>query len=116
MRHFLYRTDTGVVVSEISHSSDPIDHLLAEGLALWSGEVQMFPAYIIDDTPQNPLPTAEELLNQIRLQRNLLLQESDWTQVADAPVDKQLWALYRQVLRDFPSTCDPNNPVWPTQP
>ena len=41
---------------------------------------------------------------RMRNHRNRLLAESDWTQVADAPVDQQAWATYRQALRDFPAT------------
>ena len=40
----------------------------------------------------------------MRLHRDRLLKESDWTQVNDAPVDQQAWATYRQTLRDFPAT------------
>jgi hypothetical protein len=40
----------------------------------------------------------------MRHHRDRLLAESDWTQVADAPVDRQAWATYRQNLRDFPAT------------
>jgi hypothetical protein len=40
----------------------------------------------------------------MRHHRDRLLAESDWTQVADAPVDQQAWATYRQALRDFPAT------------
>ena len=40
----------------------------------------------------------------MRKVRNSMLKESDWTQVADAPVDRQAWATYRQALRDFPAT------------
>jgi hypothetical protein len=53
--------------------------------------------------------TAEEIVAdaasksaQIRSQRDSLLTASDWTQVADAPVDKAAWAEYRQALRDLP--------------
>jgi hypothetical protein len=58
-----------------------------------------------------------EQAKSVREQRNTKLTESDWTQVADAPVDKSVWATYRQALRDvtsqsgFPWTID-----WPTQP
>jgi len=54
---------------------------------------------------------------QIRSQRNTMLSDSDWTQVADAPVDQAAWAAYRQALRDitnqegFPWTVE-----WPEQP
>ena len=43
-------------------------------------------------------------LERMRLHRDRLLAESDWTQVADAPVDREAWATYRQALRDFPAT------------
>ena len=47
---------------------------------------------------------AEYFLERMRNHRDRLLKESDWTQVADAPVDQQAWATYRQALRDFPAT------------
>jgi len=53
----------------------------------------------------------------VRSDRNTKLTASDWTQVADAPVDKAAWATYRQALRDvtaqtgFPWTID-----WPVAP
>jgi hypothetical protein len=40
----------------------------------------------------------------MRKVRDSMLKESDWTQVADAPVDREAWATYRQTLRDFPAT------------
>ena len=49
----------------------------------------------------------EILTARMRNHRNRLLKESDWTQVADAPVDRQAWATYRQALRDFPATWTP---------
>ena len=58
-----------------------------------------------------------EQAKSVREQRNTKLSESDWTQVADAPVDKAAWATYRQALRDiskeagFPWTID-----WPVAP
>ena len=39
----------------------------------------------------------------MRATRNQLLTSCDWTQVADAPIDKEAWATYRQELRDLPS-------------
>ena len=58
-----------------------------------------------------------KLPDVIRQQRNQLLKASDWTQVADAPVDKQAWATYRQALRDITEQAGfPNNVVFPTPP
>ena len=39
----------------------------------------------------------------LRLHRDRLLAQSDWTQLPDAPVDKAAWATYRQALRDLPA-------------
>jgi len=43
---------------------------------------------------------AEQAKN-VRATRDQKLAECDWTQVADAPVDKTVWATYRQALRDI---------------
>ena len=64
-------------------------------------------------------PSIDELLTKIRTKRNQLLSECDWTQFNDSPLSsaqKELWAKYRQELRDFPETCDINNPAFPTKP
>lgn len=54
---------------------------------------------------------------EVRTKRDSLLAESDWTQVADAPVDKAAWATYRQALRDIPEQAGfPNEVTWPTKP
>jgi hypothetical protein len=58
-----------------------------------------------------------EQSKSVRADRNQRLSDSDWTQVADAPVDKAAWAAYRQALRDVPSQNGfPWSVEWPTQP
>ena len=53
----------------------------------------------------------------VRNSRSGKLKDSDWTQVADAPVDKAAWATYRQALRDISAQAGfPQTVVWPTQP
>ena len=53
----------------------------------------------------------------IRTKRNALLAASDWTQVADAPVDQVAWATYRQALRDVTDQVGfPENVDWPVEP
>ena len=53
----------------------------------------------------------------VRSYRDRLLTETDWTQVADAPVDKDAWATYRQALRNVTLQAGfPWEVVWPTQP
>jgi hypothetical protein len=62
-------------------------------------------------------PEADAEASRVREERNVLLDESDWTQVADAPVDKAAWATYRQELRDISAQAGfPWTVVWPTQP
>jgi len=62
-----------------------------------------------------PLPPAT--WESIRADRDSRLAASDWTQVADAPVDKAAWATYRQQLRDIPQTFDdPDEVEWPEEP
>ena len=46
----------------------------------------------------------DSAMSQIRYQRNQLLKDCDWTQIADCTADKTAWATYRQALRDLPST------------
>ena len=53
----------------------------------------------------------EYLVERMRNHRNRLLAESDWTQLPDAPVNRDAWATYRQALRDFPSTWTPGPTV-----
>ena len=50
---------------------------------------------------------AEWWHERMRNHRDRLLKESDWTQVNDAPVNREAWATYRQTLRDFPATWTP---------
>ena len=58
-----------------------------------------------------------EQAKAVRDTRNQKLKDSDWTQVADAPVDKAAWATYRQALRDITSQAGfPWDIQWPTQP
>ena len=69
------------------------------------------------------LLTAEELQARvdtqwqtIRIQRNQMLKDCDWTQLADSPVDRAAWAAYRQALRDITVQSDPFNIEWPVSP
>lgn len=63
---------------------------------------------------------AERKSAEIRSRRNQLLADSDWSQLADAPLNeekKARWIEYRKALRDV--TGQPDFPVqvtWPQQP
>ena len=82
-------------------------------------------------TEEQVLNKAQELydgeaMNRLRIHRNILMSNCDWTQGADSPLSdekKAEWVTYRQALRDLPSTASPTldgpfigNVVWPTEP
>ena len=75
---------------------------------------------VTDDTIT--LQTANELLTEeIRIERNILLQASDKYMLDDwphaSPDVKTAWVDYRRALRDMAViAADPENPKWPTQP
>ena len=70
----------------------------------------------------------DSLFDEIRGERDRLLNKSDWTQFSDSPLtdeQKTSWATYRQELRDFPSTFIDDDgdiivtiltPTWPLEP
>lgn len=65
------------------------------------------------------MSTPEQLAVFVRLDRNRMLTECDWTQIPDAPLDaaaREAWAQYRQALRDLPQ--QPGFPAvtWPQKP
>jgi len=57
--------------------------------------------------------------DDIRGERDTILQTTDWTMTTGASVDQAQWAAYRQSIRDIPQTYSgktPDEVVWPTQP
>lgn len=72
---------------------------------------------VTDATTEEIAQREADAWSNLRSTRNAKLSDTDWTQVADAPVDQAAWATYRQALRDLPAnTADPFNPVWPVEP
>lgn len=78
--------------------------------------------YEIVDNEFRLRDTANAKIAQIKEIRKALLNETDliycnaerWTNMT---TDKQqAWSAYKQALRDFPNTCDINNPIWPELP
>jgi|TARA_R110002153_G_scaffold204544_2_gene357350 hypothetical protein len=56
----------------------------------------------------------EIVKNNIRYNRNKLLSDSDWTQLADSPLSsskKTEWVTYRQSLRDLTDNVDSSGQV-----
>lgn len=106
----IYNTE-GVLVKKISTNIDPRVKL-EEGYT--AVEVENLDDYQFEKLP---IDETADLMFNIRQQRNLLLQQSDWTVAEDSPVDKEAWKIYRQALRDLTENIvDPTNVTWPEQP
>ena len=112
-------TQVGTINCEIEHPTlgwhlfhatpnDPAKH----GQEIYAAALALGPAAYVE-----PPVDLEALATEARAERNTMLAASDWTQVADAPVDQAAWATYRQALRDitaqagFPEIID-----WPALP
>ena len=57
--------------------------------------------------------------SQIRIRRDELLKESDWTSIPDSDPNpsKEAWLTYRKELRDIPQNFStPEEVVWPNKP
>ena len=68
-------------------------------------------------TPEQISERTAAAVNDARLKRNQLLIGCDWTQLPDAPVNADVWATYRQELRDITKQLDfPWNIDWPKDP
>jgi len=66
---------------------------------------------------------SDRLFEKIRDERNVLLKQSDWSQLPDAPLTEQQkteWQTYRQALRNVPlnnnNVTSLDEVVWPTPP
>jgi hypothetical protein len=116
-------------VEQQSIDFDPTEKYIKEyTYNITDGKVYQVP--VLDDVaPPDPLQEQvifENLLNNIRVERDRLLAESDWTQCVDVQAIqtndwKTAWALYRQQLRDIPNQCisgeiNIRSIIWPSKP
>ena len=106
-----YSTTTVAAINEVG---------LQEGQGIIEGNYQANEHIVVDG---KAVARTDNILEILRLKRDALLTESDWTQVNDSPlsdVKKEEWATYRQELRDLPSshqsTTNFDDVVFPTQP
>lgn len=76
-------------------------------------------AYVDTNFVKRDFTTNDEKIVNKRLERDMLLANSDWTQFGDSPLSdskKTEWATYRQSLRDLPAQSDYPNIDMPTKP
>lgn len=64
------------------------------------------------------VPTAEDELRVLRVERNRRLKMCDWTQLPDVPeATRTAWQTYRQALRDVTETYTSlEDVIWPSKP
>lgn len=73
----------------------------------------------IKDLEFNELPTdyIDIEWKNVRRHRNDLLNNSDWSQLPDVPVNiREQYASYRQALRDITQQTNPFELLWPKKP
>jgi len=90
--------------------------LVTQAPALVNGTWIVTRVAVAKDQAQIDNETAQAAAS-VRAERDSKLANSDWTQVADAPVDQTAWANYRQSLRDVPAQAGfPWDVNWPSKP
>ena len=113
-----------LTTGEIDHSTTTVAAInevgLQEGQGIIEGSYQANEYIVVDG---EAVVRTDNTLDILRLKRDALLGESDWTQTIDSPLTdekKAEWATYRQALRDLPAEySDSDNiddVVFPTQP
>lgn len=128
----VYQTDTqGYFVGVTTADQDPMnptEWLIPAGCVTvaptdapegsrvkWTGSAWAMEVIPVEPATKEADPIAKDII--VRGKRDSLLTASDWTQVADAPVDQAAWAVYRQALRDLPSQAGfPDTITWPPEP
>ena len=106
-----YSTTTVAAINEVG---------LQEGQGIIEGNYQANEHIVVNG---EAVARTDNILEILRLKRDALLTESDWTQVNDSPLSdtkKTEWATCRQQLRDlpvtFPDLTSRDQVTWPTKP
>jgi hypothetical protein len=101
---------------------DPIKQKCREGAPVMAVDGVWQQTWVVVNLSQeaanaNQQAADSRAASSVRAERDRRLAQCDWTQVADAQVNKQTWAAYRQSLRDITKQPGfPHNVAWPTQP
>lgn len=91
-----------VTIAPAPEYNDRTQRLVTQHPTLINGVWTVTKAVVAKDQAQIDSENTQKAV-EVREKRDHLLTGTDWTQVADAPVDQQAWAVYRQALRDIPS-------------
>jgi hypothetical protein len=97
----------------------PVDHTknITEGTPTLIDGVYYKSWVQTDATSEEISYRIENQWETVRIQRNELLTECDWTQLSDIPSEtKEAWTIYRQALRNITTQTNPFNIEWPVKP
>tara|TARA_Y100000004_G_scaffold162077_1_gene190536 strand:+ start:738 stop:1106 length:369 start_codon:yes stop_codon:yes gene_type:complete len=115
-----YKTATGEITSCGSTNVALNDIATLTGESVIEGIYEAEKYKIIDGSA---VEQTIDWKKSLRTQRNVLLAESDWTQMSDSPLTdskKTEWATYRQTLRDLPAQYGASDTMadvtFPTEP
>jgi len=115
-----YKTATGEITSCGSTNVALSDIATLTGESVIEGIYEAEKYKIIDGSA---VEQTIDWKKSLRTQRNVLLAESDWTQMSDSPLTdskKTEWATYRQTLRDLPAQYGASDTMadvtFPTEP
>jgi len=115
-----YKTATGEITSCGSTNVALNDIATLTGESVIKGIYEAEKYKIIDGSA---VEQTIDWKKSLRTQRNVLLAESDWTQMSDSPLTdskKTEWATYRQTLRDLPAQYSDSDTMadvtFPTEP
>ena len=115
-----YKTATGEITSCGSTNVALSDIATLTGESVIEGIYEAEKYKIIDGSA---VEQTIDWKKSLRTQRNVLLTESDWTQMSDSPLTdskKTEWATYRQTLRDLPAQYGASNTMadvtFPSEP
>ena len=121
--YYIYDKSSGEIVQTGFGAQDFIDGFDVDGQSISVGHADLNEQFVEGGVlVMKPDSALSEMalsgaMAEVRHIREVLLAKSDWTQLPDAPVDQAAWAVYRQELRDLPSTItDPSEVVWPKPP
>lgn len=121
-------TPAAAVIYDLPHSGvlevNLLDGITVDDFYIKAGCVTLKPPkptphHVFDYTTKQWIDprTPETEWPLVRAKRDRLIAATDWTQLPDVPLaTKEMWANYRQALRDVTLQADPFNIVWPTTP
>lgn len=106
-----------VYVQESAQPTCAWDEVVVEGAPVPVGDIWVQTWEVQKASEYEQAQRTDSKACEVRNIRNSKLAQTDWTQLADAQVDKELWAAYRQSLRDISSQPGfPWDVSWPVEP